>query len=275
MAANRPDDLDPEGWYEAAVRIDQNRAMNAAFRGSIEAPNANRPLPCEPTISEAKPKPSDVAPKSDEQQDVTDIKGMSADDIRRLLQQLSGVDKPLTPTLHPKTPKTPATPTTPLTCINQFQRLVVEETSEDNSESPLVLEATCERQPKRPQWERRLPKQPKIGAAEVGPNSLYLRVEIESTDTQWKYGVRALVDSGATGLFIDREYIKLNQIPTTKLSQPIPVFNVDGTANTEGSISEVAELLLQRAFRKSSLLRLVLVTGSPWVNLGPPAPTPM
>jgi hypothetical protein len=24
MAANRPDDLDPEGWYEAAVRIDQN-----------------------------------------------------------------------------------------------------------------------------------------------------------------------------------------------------------------------------------------------------------
>jgi hypothetical protein len=119
---------------------------------------------------------------------------MSADDIRRLLQRLSGVDKPLTPTLHPKTPKTPATPTTPLTCTNQFQRLVVEETSEDGSESPLVSEATCERQPKRPQWERRLPKQPKIGAAEVGPNSLYLRVEIESTDMQRKYGVCALVD---------------------------------------------------------------------------------
>jgi hypothetical protein len=148
MAANRPDDLDPEGWYEAAVRIDQNRAMNAAFRGSIKTPNANRSLPCEPTISEAKPEPSDVVPKSDKRLDVTDIKGMSADNIRRLLQQLSEVNKPHTPTLHPKTPKTPAPPTTPLTCTNQFQRLVVEETSEDSSESPLVSEATCERQPR-------------------------------------------------------------------------------------------------------------------------------
>jgi hypothetical protein len=70
-------------------------------------------------------------------------------------------------------------------------------------------------------------------------------VEIESTDNQQKYGVHALVDLGATGLFIDREYIKSNQIPTTKLPQPIPVFNVDRIANTEGSISEVAELLLR------------------------------
>jgi hypothetical protein len=35
MAANRPDDLDPEGWYEAAVRIHQNRAMNAAVRATV------------------------------------------------------------------------------------------------------------------------------------------------------------------------------------------------------------------------------------------------
>jgi hypothetical protein len=35
MAANRPDDLDLDGWYEAAVRIDQNQAMNATFRGSV------------------------------------------------------------------------------------------------------------------------------------------------------------------------------------------------------------------------------------------------
>jgi hypothetical protein len=72
--------------------------MNAAFRGSIEVPNTNRPLPCKPTISEAKPKLLDVVPKSDEQWDVTDIKGMSADNIRWLLQQLSEVDKPPTPT---------------------------------------------------------------------------------------------------------------------------------------------------------------------------------
>ncbi len=34
MAAGRPDDLDPEAWYEAAIRIDQNQAANAAFRSA-------------------------------------------------------------------------------------------------------------------------------------------------------------------------------------------------------------------------------------------------
>ena len=34
MASGRPDDLDPEAWYEAAIRIDQNQAANAAFRSA-------------------------------------------------------------------------------------------------------------------------------------------------------------------------------------------------------------------------------------------------
>jgi hypothetical protein len=253
MAANRPDDLDPEGWYEAAVRIDQNRAMNAAFQDSVEVPNANYSLPCEPTTSEGKPKMLEDKPnsldaesKSDKGSGVTNIIGMSADDIRWLLQQLSqGDNLPIPdPTPHPKKPKTPAEPITPITRTNQFQGLTVEETSEDNSKFSLVSEATCEKQPKRPQWEKRLPKQPKIGAAEVGPNSLYLRVEVESTDNQRKYGVRALVDSGATSLFIDREYMRSNQIPTWKLSQVLPIYNVDGSPNQDGAISEVADLLL-------------------------------
>jgi len=84
-------------------------------------------------------------------------------------------------------------------------------------------------------------------------------VEIESTDNQRKYGVHTLVDSGTTGLFINRKYVKSNQIPTTKLPQPIPVFNVDGTANTEGSISEVAELLLR--YNGHSERALFCVTG--------------
>jgi hypothetical protein len=112
MAANQPDDLDPEGWYEAAVRIDQNRAMNAAFRGSIETPDTNHSLPCELTISETEPKMSEDKPStsevistSDEKSDVTDIKGMSADNIRRLLQRLSQADSPPTPTSHPKNRK--------------------------------------------------------------------------------------------------------------------------------------------------------------------------
>jgi predicted aspartyl protease len=126
---------------------------------------------------------------------------------------------------------------------------------------------------RRSKLEKKLPKKLNVGAAEIGLNFLYLRVEIESTDNQQKYGVRALVDSGATGLFIDREYVKSNQIPTTKLPQPIPVFNVDGTANTEGSISEVAELLLhynghsERAlFCVTGLGRQNLILGHTWLK---------
>jgi len=34
MATGRPDDLDPEAWYEAAISIDQNQATNAAFHSA-------------------------------------------------------------------------------------------------------------------------------------------------------------------------------------------------------------------------------------------------
>jgi hypothetical protein len=136
--------------------------MNAAFRGSIEAPNANRTLPCELTVSEAepkmsedKPKPSAIAPKPDEEPDVTNIIGMSADDIRQLLRQLSQEDNSPAPTSRPKKPETPATP---ITRTNRFQGLVVEEAVEGNSDSHLVAEATCERQPRKPQWEKKLPR---------------------------------------------------------------------------------------------------------------------
>jgi hypothetical protein len=43
MATRRPDDLDPEAWYEAAIWIDQNQASNAAFR-SVHQP-AFQPKP--------------------------------------------------------------------------------------------------------------------------------------------------------------------------------------------------------------------------------------
>jgi len=158
--------------------------------------------------------------------------------------------------------------TPPLPSKNYFNVLAVEEIKTDSSAttdvSPVPETARTEKT-RKSKLEKRLPKKLNIGATEVGPNSLYLRVEIESTENQQKYGVRALVDSGATGLFIDREYVKSNQIPTTKLPQPIPVFNVDRTANAEGSIAEVAELLL--CYNGHSERALFCVTGLGKQNL--------
>ncbi len=136
-------------------------------------------------------------------------------------------------------------PLLPVKNNNYFNVLTVEEipdcfsvTKDTSNQNPEDLKKL----PRRPRWERRLPEKLEIDAAELGLNSLHLWIEIESTETQRKQGIQALVDCGATGLFIDQEYMKSNRLPTRKLSQPIPVFNVDGTAKEASSISEVVEL---------------------------------
>jgi len=83
-----------------AVRIDQNRAMNAAFWDSMGSTEAHQLLCCEPESSEDEPRFSDVIPPPTSEPDVLDIKDLNADDIRNLLQQLSAyqqIDEPPPP----------------------------------------------------------------------------------------------------------------------------------------------------------------------------------
>jgi hypothetical protein len=74
--------------------------------------------------------------------------------------------------------------------------------------------------------------------------SLAVDVEIESTDTAVKRRTQALIDCGATRCFIDIEWAKLNNVPTHPLTNPIPVYNVDGTANNAGAITDIADVIL-------------------------------
>jgi hypothetical protein len=46
------------------------------------------------------------------------------------------------------------------------------------------------------------------------------------------------------GCFIDIEWAKLNNIPTRPLTKLIPVYNVDGTANDAGAITDIADVIL-------------------------------
>ena len=55
----------------------------------------------------------------------------------------------------------------------------------------------------RPRWERRLPLKLVITSTEDEPRSLKLKVSIETTDTAEVRSMNSLVDSGATGNFID------------------------------------------------------------------------
>jgi hypothetical protein len=69
-------------------------------------------------------------------------------------------------------------------------------------------------------------------------------VEIKSTDTVVKQYTQALIDCSATGCFIDIEWARLNNIPTCPLTKPIPVYNVNGTANDAGMITDIADIIL-------------------------------
>ena len=54
---------------------------------------------------------------------------------------------------------------------------------------------------------------------------------------------RALIDSGATGCFIDRTYVENNKLQTTSLAKPLRVRNVDNTENVAGMITEKVSVL--------------------------------
>jgi hypothetical protein len=44
---------------------------------------------------------------------------------------------------------------------------------------------------------------------------------------------------------IDMELVKLNNIPTCPLTKPIPIYNIDSTANDTSAIIDIANVILQ------------------------------
>jgi hypothetical protein len=51
-----------------------------------------------------------------------------------------------------------------------------------------------------------------------------------------------MIDSGAEGVFLNRKYVEKNRLKCVRLQRPIPVFNIDGTLNKDGSIKETVSV---------------------------------
>ena len=139
---------------------------------------------------------------------------------------------------------------TPLLPVyNHFECLAIE--NEPPLSKPLLVDAQVVPTPplnpphrRKPRWERRLPR-PYVIAATDGPNSLSLKVELQTTDTAYVVGVMALLDCGATGSFIDTDFVTKHRLMVRQLVQPIPVYNVDGSSNEAGAITAVVDVILQ------------------------------
>jgi len=112
---------------------------------------------------------------------------------------------------------------------------------------------------RKPKWERRLPKLFLISALDTRGTSLLLPVEIGTTDTSELYSVEALLDSGATGSLINRDFVRSKGINTRTLSHNILVFNVDGSSNEAGQISKVVDVVL--CYKTHSERMLLAISG--------------
>ena len=85
---------------------------------------------------------------------------------------------------------------------------------------------------------------------------------MEETSTE------AMVDTGATGDFIDQDFVTPEKLPTCKLSQPIPVYNVDRTLNEAGSIHKVVDVIMTYERHSERILLAVTRLGKQSMILG-------
>ena len=105
------------------------------------------------------------------------------------------------------------------------------------------------------------------------PNERTLRFPIKLLVGTQIVETSALIDSGATGNFIDLGLLSLANFPLKRLPQPIGAFNIDGTPNRRGTIlwkarthialphgSDDLDLMVVRFGRKQIIL------GMPWLR---------
>src|SRR6266542_1037265 len=72
---------------------------------------------------------------------------------------------------------------------------------------------------------------------------------------------KAIVDTGAIDDFIDQDIVQNAKLPTHNLSQPIPVYNIDGTLNEAGSIHKVVDMIMTYGGHSEQILLAVTQLG--------------
>ena len=83
----------------------------------------------------------------------------------------------------------------------------------------------------------------------------------------------ALIDSGAGGQFIHRDYVKQLGLSTRPLEKVITAWNVDGTTNKTGTINTCVDLTMEIDGKTTDVQLLVtglgsqkIILGFPWLN---------
>ena len=80
------------------------------------------------------------------------------------------------------------------------------------------------------------------------PDLRSMRVDTKIINEKKSAATKALIDSGAQGVYMDKRFAKKHGLPLIKLSKEIPVSNVDNTPNQNGPIKEYTRLPDRKEF---------------------------
>jgi len=160
----------------------------------------------------------------------------------------------------------------PLRNSNRFSVLKVtepevDEDAQECSEPPTLPPAELWKL-RRPKWEKRIKHKFVICSLEMDAKCIMIPTHLKMTDTMEETSTEAMVNTGATGDFIDQDFITREKLPTRKLSQPIPVYNVDGTLNEARSIYEVVDVIMTYERHSEGILLAVTRLGKQSMILG-------
>ena len=71
---------------------------------------------------------------------------------------------------------------------------------------------------------------------------VWMKIGIEKIDSHEGVTVKALLDSGATGLFADKKFVEKQGFKMQKLDRPVNIRNVNRTKNSGGMITHEIEV---------------------------------
>jgi len=101
---------------------------------------------------------------------------------------------------------------------------------------------------------------------------VWMTIGMEKVDTHEGITVKALLDSGATGMFVDRKFVEKHGFKLEKLERPVRISNVDGTYNSGGMVTHEIEC---NVYHKGHVKRMRLdvcdlgrtevILGMPWL----------
>ena len=110
-----------------------------------------------------------------------------------------------------------------------------------------------------------------------GLQEVWMQIGVKKTDTHERVSVKALLDSGATGLFMSKKCAERGGFKLIKLGKPIVVQNVDGTGNSGGSITHEVEVNLyfkghveRVRMDVYDLEKTEVILGMPWLQVHNP-----